>query len=81
MVEQEVKLEISRKKEARNMKSINITEEDKNRYKNIKNKYMTTILNAIRENVEDDLAELDNCPNRMFGLAKELDIDCKEVKG
>ena len=45
----------------------------------MKNKAKKTVSNAMRENAEEALNELNNCPNGMFGQVKGLKTDSKEV--
>ena len=57
------------------------TEENKRRYKSMKNKANKAASKAMREKAEEALTELQNCPNRMLRLGKWLKADRKEVEG
>ena len=46
------------------------TEENKKRYKSMKNKAKKAVSKAMRENVEEVLIELKYCPNGMFRLVR-----------
>ena len=46
----------------------------------MKNKANKAVSKAMREKAEEVLTEIQNCPNRMFGLVKGLKTDSKEVK-
>ena len=61
---------VSRKKEAHKAMCQNSTEENKRRYKSMKNRANKAVSKAIREKSEDALTELQNCPNWMFRLVK-----------
>ena len=56
-------------------------EENKSRYKGIKNKANEAVSKAMREKAEEALTELQNCPNLMFWLVKGLKTDSNEVDG
>ena len=63
---EEVKESVTRKKEAHKVMCQNSTEENKRRYKSMKNKENKAVSKAMREKVEEALTELQNCPNGMF---------------
>ena len=67
---------VSRKIDAHKVMGLNSTEENKRRYKSIKNK---AVSKAMRGNAEKSLPELKNCPNRMFRLVRGLKTDSKDV--
>ena len=71
-----VKEAVSRKKDAHKAMRQNSTEENKRRYKSMKNK---AVSKAMREKAEEVLTELDNCPNRLFRQVEGLNTDSKEV--
>ena len=66
---EEVMEAVSSKKEAHMAMSQNSTEENKRRYRSMKNK---AVLKAMREMAEEALTELLNCPNGMFRLVNGL---------
>ena len=57
----------------------NSTEENKRRYKRMKNKAKKAVSKAMREKAEEVLTELQNCHNWMLRLVKGLKNDSKEV--
>ena len=59
----------------------NSTEENKRRYKSMKNKAKKIVTKAMREKAEEALTELQNCQNGMIRLGKWLKADSKEVEG
>ena len=46
----------------------NHIEDNRNRYKSMKNETKKAVSKAIREMAEEGLTELKNCPNEMFRL-------------
>ena len=78
---EEVKEAISRKKDAHKAMCQSSTEENKRRYKSMKNKVNKAVSQVMREKAEEALTELQNCPNWMLTLVKELKTDSKEVEG
>ena len=72
---------VLRKKDAHKSMCQNRTEENKRRYKSMKNKAKKAVSKAMREKAEEVLTELQNCPYRMFRLVKGLKTDSKEVEG
>ena len=60
---EEVKEAVSRKKEAHKAMCQNSTEENKRRYKSMKNKTQIAVSKAMREKAEEMLTSLHNCPN------------------
>ena len=68
-------------KEAHTAMCQNSTEDNKRRYKRMKNKGKKAVAEAMREKAEDVLTELQNCPNWMLRLVIGLKTDCKEVEG
>ena len=78
---EEVKEAVSRKKESHNVMCQNSTEENKRRYKNMKNKANKAVSKALIEKSDEALTELQYCPNGMFRLVKGLESDSKEVEG
>ena len=68
---------VSRKKAHKAMCQ-NSTKENKRRYKSMDNKVASK---AMREKAEEAFNELQNYPNGMFRLVKELKTDSKEVEG
>ena len=69
---------VSRKKKAMCQYS---TEENKRRYKSMKNKANKVVSKAMREKADEALTELQNCPYGMFRPVKGLKTDSKEVEG
>ena len=59
----------------------NSAEENKRRYKSIKNKANKAVTKATREKAEEVHTESQNCPNGMSKLAKGLNTDAKEDEG
>ena len=57
------------------------TEENKRRYKSLKNKAKKVVSKAMREKAEWMLTELQNCPNGMLRLVKGMKTDSKDVEG
>ena len=51
------------------------TGENKRTYKSMKNKARKAVSRAVREEAEEALTELQNCPNGMFRLVKGLRTD------
>ena len=47
----------------------------------MKNKAKKAVSKAISEKAREELTELQNCPNGMFGFVRGLKIDSKEVEG
>ena len=62
----------SRRKEVQKAMCQICTEENKSRYKSMKNKAKKAVSKAMRENAEEVLTELQNCHNWMFRLVKGL---------
>ena len=77
----EVKEAVSRKKEAQKAMCQNSTEENKRRYKDMKNKAKKAVSKRMREKTEEALTVLQNCPYWIFRLVKGLKTDSKEVEG
>ena len=69
---------VPRKKDAHKAVFQNSTEENKRRYKSMKNK---TVSKAMREKAEEALTELQYCPYGMLRLVKGQKTDSKEVEG
>ena len=65
---------VSRKNEAHKAMCQNSTEENKKRYKSMKNKAASKIM---MEKVEKAHTELQNCQNGMLRLVKQLKTDSK----
>ena len=78
---EDVMKEISRKKDSHKVMCRNCTEENKNRYKSVKNKAKKVVSKAMREKAEETFSAQKNCPNGMLRLAKGSKIDSKDVKG
>ena len=55
------------------------TEENKNRYKSMKNEAENSFLKATSEKADQPHAGFKNCPNVLFKLVSGLRIDSKEV--
>ena len=72
---------VSGKKDAHKTICQNSAEENKRRYKSMKNKVNKAVSKAMREKAEEAHTELQNCPNWMFRLVKGLKTDSKEVEG
>ena len=69
---------VSGKTEVHKAMCQNSIEENKWRYKSMKNK---AVSKAMREKAEVALTEIQNYPNGMFMLVKGLKTDSKEVEG
>ena len=67
---EKVKEAVSWKKDAHKAICQDNTEENKRRYKGMKNKTNKAVSEAMREKAEKTLTELCNCPNGMFKLVK-----------
>ena len=78
---EDVKEAVSRRKEAHKAMCQNSSEENKRRYKSMKNKANKAVSRAMREKDELVHTELQDCPNWMFMLVKGLKTDSKEVEG
>ena len=76
-----MKKDVSGKNEEHWTMCLDITEENKRRYKGMKNKAEKTVSKAMREKADEALTELRNCPNWMLRLVKGLKADSKEVDG
>ena len=77
---EEVNVGKSSKKDAHKVLCRNGTEENKDRYKIMKNKARKAVSKAIAERLRLFLLSL-SCPNGMFTLVKGLTIDSIEVDG
>ena len=58
----------------------NRTEENKRRYKSMKNTAKEAVSEALREKAEEVLTELQHCSNWIFILTKGLKIESREVE-
>ena len=76
---EEVKEALLRMKEAHRAMCKNSTEENKRRYKSLKNKAKTAVSKALREKSEEALTELQNSPYWIFRLVKGPITDSKNV--
>ena len=72
---------VSRKKEAHKAMCQNNTEENMRRYKSMTNKAKKAVSKTMREKMEEELNELQDCPYGMLRLVKGLRIDSKEGDG
>ena len=77
----EVKEELSRKKEVHKAMCQNSTEKNNRRSKSMMNKAKKAVSEEMREKADDEIPDLQNCPNRMFWQVKGLMTDSKEVVG
>ena len=77
---EEVKEDISRKKDVHKTMCWNSTEKNKRVYK-VKNKAKKAASKALREKADEAHTELKGCPNVMFRLVQGLKTDSKEVGG
>ena len=71
---------VSRKEDAHKAMCQNSTEENKRRYKSMKNKTKKAVSQAMREKAEEVLSELQYCPDGMFRLINVFKTDSKEVE-
>ena len=78
---EEVKEAIARKKDALKEMRKNDTEENKARYKNMKNRAKKVVARAMRGEAEKRLSELSENPNKVFKLVKKMKKDGKDVEG
>ena len=78
---EDVKGTVSRKKDAHKAMCQNSIEENKRRYKSMKNKAKKAVSKTFREKAEEALTELQNCLYGMLRLVKGLKTDSKEVEG
>ena len=75
-----MKKAVSGKKEAHKaMCQKCVYEENKRRYKSLKNKAKKAVSKAMREKAEEVFTELQNCPYGMLRLVKGLKTDSKEA--
>ena len=72
---------VSRRIEAHKAMRKNSTDENKRRYKNMKNKAKKAVSKAMREKAEEALTKLKKWPNGMLRLIKGLKTDSKEAEG
>ena len=72
---EEVKEAVSRKKEVHKVMCQNSTEENKRRYRSMKNKANKAVSKAMREKADEALTDFQNCPNGMFRLVRGLKTD------
>ena len=77
---EEMKEAVSLKKGTDKVMCQNIYEENKRRFKSMKNKAYKAVSTAMREKAEEALTELKHGPNAMFRLVKRLNFD-EEVEG
>ena len=71
---------VSRKKDAHKAMCQNSTEENKRRYKSLKNKAKKAVSKAMTEKTEKVLSELLNGPSEVFRLVCGLNTDSKEAE-
>ena len=78
---EEVKEAIARKKDARKEMLKNVTEESKAKYKNMKNRAKKVVARAMREEAKKELRDLEESPNRVYGMIKAMRREGKDVEG
>ena len=78
---EEVKEALPRRNDAHKVMFQKNTEENKRRYKSMKNKVKKAVSKTMREKAEDALTVLQNYQNGMHRLVKGLNTDSKEVEG
>ena len=69
------------KKDAHKGMCMNGTEENKRRYKSMRNKVKKAVCEEMRDKADEALTELQNYPNGMFRLVRGLMTDSNEVEG
>ena len=77
----DVKEAIGRKKDTHKEMCKSGTEENKARYKNMKNRVKKVVAKAMKEAAEQELRELSEHPNKVFKLVKSMKKDGKDVEG
>ena len=76
-----MKQAVSRKEDANKVMCPNNSEDNKRKYRSMKNKAKKAVSKAIREKADEAFAELKMCPNWMFRMVKGLKTDSMEVVG
>ena len=59
----------------------NQSDENKARYKNIKNRTKKVVANSMRKGAEKELTKLNNKPNNIFPLVNFMKKDEKDIEG
>ena len=59
----------------------NRLEENKARYKNIKNRTKKVVANSMKKEAEEEVTKLNKKPNNVFTLVKFIKSDGKDIKG
>ena len=72
---------IARKKDVHKEMCKSGTEENKARYKNMKNRVKKVVAKAMKEAAEQELRELSEHPNKVFKLVKSMKKNGKDVEG
>ena len=72
---------IQQKKVAYKKMCKNRSEENKAKYKNIKNRTKKVVANSMRNEVEKELTKLNKKPNNIFTLVKFIKKDGKDIEG
>ena len=78
---EEVKKAIQQKKAAYRKIYKNRSEENKAKYKNIKNRTNKVVANSMRREAEKELTKLNQKSNNIFTLVKFMKKDGKDIQG
>ena len=72
---------ITKKKDAHKFMNKSVTEANKARYKNMKNRAKKVVAKAMKETTEQQLRKLSEHPNKVFKLVKSMKKDERCMRG